>query len=125
MRGSSRPRRQLALALTCAVFVSLVASPAVAQDSGAGPSVTMLALSFAPTEVHVAPGTTVTWTNGSGVGHTVTADDGSFDSGMVDPGGVFTMEFDPPGRYPYYCIPHGSPGLHGMAAVIIVDDPGS
>jgi len=125
MRGSSRPWRPCALALAGAVFASLVASPAAAQDAGAGPTVTMQALSFAPTEVHVAPGTTVTWTNTSGVGHTVTADDGAFDSGMVDPGGVFAMAFDTPGSYPYYCIPHGSPGLHGMAAVIVVDDPGS
>jgi plastocyanin len=123
MRGSSRPLRQFALALACSVFVSLVASPAVAQDEG--PTVNMLALSFDPIEVHVAPGTTVTWSNTSRLAHTVTADDGSFDSAMVDPGGVFSLEFDTPGSYPYYCIPHGAPGMHGMAAVIIVDDPGS
>jgi plastocyanin len=81
----------------------------------------MQALSFAPAELHVAPGTTVTWTNDSSVGHTVTADDNAYDSGNVDPGGTFTMTFDTPGSYQYYCVPHGAPGLHGMAGVIIVD----
>lgn len=78
---------------------------------------------FVPRELHVAPGAVVTWTNSSGETHTVTADDGSFDSGDVDPGGTFTQEFDAPGSYPYYCGPHGGPGGEGMAGVIIVDDP--
>jgi len=55
------------------------------------------------------------------VQHTITADDGSFDSGMVDPGSSFSMEFDTPGTFQYYCQPHGASGGTGMAATIIVD----
>src|SRR5947208_9623596 len=91
-----------------------------AQDADA--TVNMQGLSFAPTEVHVSPGATVLWTNNSPLAHTVTADDAAFDSGMLDPGATFTMVFDTPGIYQYFCQPHGSAGLHGMAAKIVVDD---
>jgi len=83
----------------------------------------MVGLTFTPKVVHVAPGATVLWTNSSPLGHTVTADDDSFDSDNVEPGATFSMTFDSPGTYQYYCAPHGSAGLHGMAATIIVDDP--
>ena len=112
--------RLRALAAGCALLAALAVSPAASQDDSA--TVNMVSLSFAPTELHVSPGTTVTWTNSSAIGHTVTADDGSFDSGGVDPGMTWSMEFDAPGTYPYYCVPHGAAGGYGMAAVIVVDD---
>jgi plastocyanin len=119
-----RPARRLrGLALAGAFVAALAAGSAVAQD--AGPTVTMQPQSFAPAELHVAPGTSVTWTNPTAVEHTVTADDGSFDSGNVEPGAVFAMEFDTPGRYQYYCQQHGEPGLQDMAGTIVVDDPGA
>jgi len=78
---------------------------------------------FQPKQIKVKAGTKVTWTNDGQVQHTVTADDGSFDSGSVDPDSTFSTTFDAPGTYQYYCAPHGSAGLHGMAATIVVDDP--
>jgi plastocyanin len=92
-----------------------------AQDADA--TVDMQGISFVPTEIHVGPGATVLWTNSSPLAHTVTADDGAFDSGMVAPGDTFSMFFDTPGVYQYFCQPHGSAGLHGMSATIVVDDP--
>jgi plastocyanin len=92
-----------------------------AQDADA--TVDLQGLSFVPVEVHVGPGATVLWTNSSPLAHTVTADDGAFDSGMLDAGATFTMVFDSPGVYQYFCQPHGSAGLHGMSAKIVVDDP--
>jgi plastocyanin len=92
-----------------------------AQDADA--TVNMQGLSFAPVTVHVGPGATVLWTNSSPLAHTVTADDAAFDSGNLDPGATFSMVFDSPGTYQYFCQPHGSAGLHGMAATIVVDDP--
>src|SRR5206468_11588668 len=92
-----------------------------AQEADA--TVNMQSLAFGPTVVHITPGQTVLWTNSDPLQHTVTADDASFDSGLIDAGGTFTQEFDTPGTYQYYCQPHGSAGLHGMAATIVVDDP--
>ena len=92
-----------------------------AQDADA--TVDLSSFSFKPAEVHILPGQTVLWTNSDPVQHTVTADDSSFDSGLVDPGTTFSMTFDAPGSYQYYCQPHGGPGLVGMSGVIVVDDP--
>ncbi len=92
-----------------------------AQDADA--TVDMQGISFMPIEVHVGPGATVLWKNSSPLSHTVTADDGAFDSGMLDPAATFTMVFDAPGSYQYFCQPHGSAGLHGMSGTIVVDDP--
>lgn len=51
-------------------------------------------------------GTTVTWTNDDNMMHTVTAADGSFDSGFVDAGDNWSYTFDRPGEYEYLCLPH-------------------
>src|SRR5579864_4396046 len=91
---------------------------AVAQSA---PGVDMKNVAFSPTTLEIQAGQTVTWTNDDPLQHTVTADDGSFDSGLLDPGATFTQEFDTPGTFQYYCQPHGSAGLNGMAATIIVD----
>jgi plastocyanin len=39
---------------------------------------------FEPTDAVVDPGTTLTWVNRGQVPYTVTADDGRFDSGVLD-----------------------------------------
>src|SRR3989442_59169 len=109
--------------LGAALAVCLLAPVGSVFAQDATPTVDMQGLSFMPTELHVSPGATVMWMNSSPLAHTVTADDGAFDSGMLDPGGMFMMAFDSPGIYQYFCQPHGSAGLHGMAAKIVVDDP--
>jgi plastocyanin len=54
----------------------------------------------------IAAGQTVSWTNTGAQQHTVSADDTSFDSGLIDPGNTFSFEFDNPGIYTYHCTPH-------------------
>ncbi len=49
---------------------------------------------FQPSSVSIGTGGSVTWTNTDSVPHTVTADDGSFDSGIMMPGDTFTRTFD-------------------------------
>src|ERR1051326_1480115 len=103
----SRFRRRCARVLGAALALWLLApvGSAFAQDS---PIVDMKGLQFNPGAIHIQPGQTVTWTNSDPLQHTITADDGSFDSGLVDAGAVFQQEFDTPGEYQYYCQPHGS-----------------
>jgi plastocyanin len=63
---------------------------------------------FQPKTLEVPVGTTVTWTNGDGAQHSVTARDGSFDSGLFAEGGTFTQKFDKAGAVAYFCTRHGS-----------------
>ncbi|HEX2190061.1 MAG TPA: cupredoxin family copper-binding protein [Longimicrobiaceae bacterium] len=70
---------------------------------------------YAPARIEVAAGTTVEWKNEDAMAHTVTAVDGSFDSGLVEPGAVWRRTFDTPGTYPFSCTPH--PFMKGTVVV--------
>src|SRR5215211_7407591 len=61
---------------------------------------------FDPDQLSVAPGTTVTWVNEGEAPHTTTADDGTWDSGTLQPGEDFSFTFDQPGTYTYHCSIH-------------------
>jgi len=63
-------------------------------------------LAFDARTVRVRAGTTVRWTNNDQLQHSVTADDGSFDSGLIDPNRSYERVFDRPGDYAYHCTPH-------------------
>ncbi len=85
--------------------------------------VSVIDSAFSPGELTVSPGTTVIWTNSGDLPHTVTADDGSFDSGTLQYANRFEHTFNEPGTYPYHCNIHGGTGGAGMAGVIIVETP--
>jgi len=70
---------------------------------------------FAPDDLVVATGTTVTWTNGDSVAHTSTSDVSGWNSGSVAPGGRFSFTFAAPGTYSYHCTIH--PGMVGKVEV--------
>ena len=71
---------------------------------------------FAPANIVVDVGTTVTWTNDDVVPHTVTSDDGDeLDSELLNPGDTFSHTFDTPGAYAYHCTPH--PNMLGLVTV--------
>lgn len=70
---------------------------------------------YTPGRIEVTAGTTVEWKNEDAMAHTVTAADGSFDSGAVEPGAVWRRTFDTPGTYPFACTPH--PFMQGTVVV--------
>jgi plastocyanin len=70
---------------------------------------------FRPARLVVAPGTTVIWTNGGQVIHTVTAVDGSFDSGAIESGQRRALLFAKPGTFSFHCTPH--PFMRGEVVV--------
>jgi plastocyanin len=72
---------------------------------------------YSPDTIHVVIGVnnTVTWTNNDQVTHTVTAIDGSFDSGLMQPGQIFVHTFTAPGNYTYHCQIH--PWMNGTVIV--------
>ena len=63
-------------------------------------------LAYAQARVEVARGTIVEWVNRDQVAHTASARNGSFDSGMIDPGARFRRTFDAAGTYEIFCRPH-------------------
>lgn len=71
---------------------------------------------FSNTNLQVLGGTTVTWINDDTQVHTVTADDGSFDSGDLQPGQIFQISFTVIGPHPYHCMHHSS--MTGVVTVI-------
>lgn len=70
---------------------------------------------YTPKETTVLVGTTVTWTNMDSGAHTVTLDDGSFDSGNVDVGASTSRQFAAPGTFAYHCAYH--PSMTGRVVV--------
>jgi plastocyanin len=73
------------------------------------------ALKFTQERIEIAVGTTVRWTNNDQLQHTVTANDGSWDSGLINPGGSWTHTFTQPGEFALHCTPH--PFMKGVVVV--------
>jgi plastocyanin len=70
---------------------------------------------YEPADITVKVGQAVNWTNTGNEGHTVTADDNSFDSGMKQHGEAWSKTFTRPGQYAYHCTPH--PWMKGIVKV--------
>jgi len=62
--------------------------------------------SFEPAAIIVKPGTTVTWTNGDDIPHTVTEVDRKFKSPPLDTDDHWSYTFTEPGEYHYFCSIH-------------------
>src|SRR3954452_21095610 len=115
--GVAAMRRAVAFA---AVAALVLAPAAVAQhshgDSDSGPSEVAIGYSdYQPPTLSVLTGSSVMWHNESSRVHTVTAEDGSFDSGRVAIGQEFMHGFERAGTYPYYCRLH--PTIRGRVEV--------
>ncbi len=61
---------------------------------------------FSPTPLHVKAGTALIVANDDGTAHTLTADDGRFDTGDLDGGKQTKITIDKPGKYSYHCDIH-------------------
>ena len=73
---------------------------------------------FKPNDATVAQGGTVTWKLVGAAAHTVTADDQSFNSGLLKPGESYQYTFTTLGSFSYACLVHP-----GMTATIKVVPP--
>jgi plastocyanin len=113
MLGSLRIRSLALVALAVVGLLLLQASIVLA----AGARVTINNYQFTPKSIAVKPGSTITWTNRQADdNHTVTADDGSFDTGVINKnGGVASLTFATEGTFAYHCTIH--PSMHGTVVV--------
>jgi plastocyanin len=108
-------RLTLALALLGAI-ASLTSFAVPAPIRAAQQAIQIADSAFSPGTLTIAVGDTVTWTNADGRPHTVTSNDGAFDSGNLDEGQAFSFTFTEPGTYSYHCNYHDQ-----MQATIVVE----
>src|SRR3954468_19064595 len=118
--------RRIFFATTLAALA--FAAPAHAQHGGAAAgghdiAASLLQFSVIPPEIDVLTGDTVTWTNTSFLGHTVTADAGDWSSGTLNNADRYSHEFTSPGQNAYYCRFH--PTIRGRVGVwsMLLDRP--
>lgn len=65
-------------------------------------TITMKNSTFTPASLTVAPGSKITWTNNDNIVHTVTAMDGSFNSGDIALNSSYSKTFSTAGTFSYH-----------------------
>lgn len=100
------------------VAALLVPAAGAGLGTDADAHVHIESFAFNPSPVNILVGEAITWDNHDTPPHTVTADDGSFDSGNINNGGTYTRTFSAPGTIPYHCDLHPT-----MLGTIVVSDP--
>ena len=100
--------RSLRAALAALVLTLVAVGPvhAHAQEHAAGATVTVADMAFSPEKVRVGMGETVTWTFQDAISHTVTSDEGFFDTGATSGGASRTIRFASAGAFAYHCSFH-------------------
>ena len=89
------------------------------QQQSPNKAVTITNFQFSPKIVTVKAGSEITWEVKEGT-HTITSDNGAFESQALSAGQKFSYKFTKPGTYRYYCSFHGSKGGHDMAGTVNV-----
>ena len=105
---------------TTKLLTVLAMAAALAPMAPASAAVTDAAIAdfaFSPNPVNVKVGDTVKWTNSDSSPHTVTADNGSFESDSLSNGGTFSQTFNQAGTFAYHCEIH--PTMQGTVQVAV------
>jgi plastocyanin len=107
----------IGILLAAIVFISCSKSNSYKSGSNApaAASVSIKNMAFSPGSLSVVAGSTVTWTNSDTTIHTVTADNGSFNSGNIAIGATYSMVFSSTGTFTYHCVLH--PEMTGKIVV--------
>lgn len=96
------------------------------REASGDTEIEIMGFAFGQEEITVPAGTTVTWVNNDGVGHTVThGEDGqpAAEALLDEPisaGGRVSFTFDEPGTYAITCTIHPS-----MNMIVVVDEGGA
>lgn len=86
-----------------------------APGAATGAKVSIANFAFAPAQITIAPGQTVTWTNDDGAPHGLAYKDGAKGADLLLPGASFSRTYDRPGTYDYVCAVH--PYMSGKVVV--------
>jgi plastocyanin len=106
-------RRLLGVALAAAALAAAGLTPSRARADEVTVKIDNFA--FAPAQLTVKPGTTVTWVNEDDIPHTVVASAKAFRSKALDTDDKFSFTFTTPGSYAYFCSLH--PHMQGGVTV--------
>jgi plastocyanin len=98
----------IAIVLTACSSGGATTSKTTASSTYSGNTVSIANFAFSPATLPIPAGTTVTWTNNDSTTHTVTSDNGVFDSGNLAPNATFSYTFSNAGTFAYHCSIHTS-----------------
>jgi LPXTG-motif cell wall-anchored protein len=113
--ADARTRRHVLVKLAGSALVSSLARPATAHAAN-DTSVTISDFKFTPASITIHVGDTVTWTNDGPSAHTATANNGSFNTGVLQKGHSASHTFTTAGTFTYICQIH--PFMHGTVVVL-------
>jgi plastocyanin len=95
---------------------STESEPAPSGAASKSEKVDIVEFTYQPDPVVVQVGGKVIWQNQDTAPHTATADDGSFDTGVIEKGKLGSETFKQAGTYTYFCEIH--PTMHGTVEVV-------
>ncbi len=98
---------------TTAIFIAVVVfllftGEAISGDEQRTHIVKITNFQFVPAEITVKIGDTIKWINQDFIPHTATADDKSWDSKLIDPGGEWELIVERDFLASYFCLYHPS-----------------
>ena len=95
---------------------STESEPAPSGEASKSEKVDIVEFTYQPDPVVVQVGGKVIWQNQDTAPHTATADDGSFDTGVIEKGKIGSETFKEAGTFTYFCEIH--PTMHGTVEVV-------
>lgn len=96
-------------------------NPASCASSGASATISATgSFTFSPSTATITAGQKVCWVNNTGIGHTVTSDNGAFTGGNLANGSTVVVTFATAGTYPFHCSIHPPP-TYNMTGTITVN----
>jgi len=95
---------------------STESEPAPSGEAAKSEKVDIVEFTYQPDPVVVQVGGKVVWQNQDTAPHTATADDGSFDTGVIEKGKLGSATFKEAGTFTYFCEIH--PTMHGTVEVV-------
>jgi plastocyanin len=104
-----------------ATTAAATATTAPTATPAATPAVAVIEMGdhfFAPAQLTVKVGTTVTWKSVGQSTHDLAARDGSFALGSMSFGQTFSFTYTKAGSYPYVCMQHEGDGMVGVVTVL-------
>lgn len=110
--GSSKSSSSSSTPSSTAAAAATTATPA---QPTAATTIKIVSFKYQPPSLKVKAGARIRIDNSDSAEHTVTADNGAFDSGTVKPNGKGSVTFTKPGTYSYHCAFHAF--MHGKVTV--------